>query len=348
MSSDRVPESRPFRATAIALLLATSLVACGGGSSSGHGPFVPAPIACDWASVSSPDGFAIGMCASTATGVFVDVGNAVTMPLPTDSYNLTLDFPTALDSNDGSTAFTSANLTPPEWGRNLLGALQGISYEMPLDRDLKSPYAALTDFHGAAGYLYGPPWLPPQLEYVRFGTWEKVPTGNEGFVGPWYARTSGIVKNFWPLGSVDRVYRGYVAGAIGPDVDGSPYLQRLRSYSAPIEVVVDGNGRVVSAGLGTIVMPYYDANAQPGFEALAVDPLRLLPSMTDVPDGVLTGSVVSAAGPDADVVDGRFEAHYFGPAARRGHELAGRLRLRTSNGLVAIGAFGAQFVPAVP
>jgi len=283
------------------------------------------------------------MCASTATSVFVDVGSAVQIPLPTDSYILTLNFPAALDANDGPTGFTAANLTAPEWGRNVLGALQGVSYENPLNTMLSAPYVALTDFHSPTAYLYNPPWLPPQLQYVRFGTWEKVPISTEGFVGPWYEPISENVKNFWPSGT-NRRYLGYIVGAIGPDEDGSAALGHLRSFSAPIEIQVDGSsGRIASAQIGTMVMPYYDSNLLK-FDVLRVDPVSLQQSGTDTVDMALTGSMISAAGPDADLVDGRFEAKYFGVSGDYSYELAGRFRFRTSNGLIAIGSFGAQFV----
>jgi len=352
MNPDRTPERRLVRAAAIATLFATGLAACGGGSSTGHhDPFVPAPVACASASLSNADGFTIGMCASTATSVFMDVGSAVQIPLPTDSYNLTLDFPTALDSYDGSTGFTAANLTLPEWGRNVLGALQGVSYEDPLNVKLSAPYTALTDFHSPTAYLYSPPWTPPQLQYVRFGTWEKVPTSTEGFVGPWYEGFSATttVMNFWPKVGVNRLYQGYVVGAIGPDEDGSTYLNRLRSFSAPVEIEVDGSGRILRAGLGTVVMPYYDSNSQLQFETLSIDAVRLQQNATDTPDGLLTGSMDSPIdGPDANLVDGRFEARYFGVSGDYSYELAGRFRFRTSNGLIAIGSFGVQFVPPAP
>jgi hypothetical protein len=352
MNPARTSEHRPFRAAAIALLFATGLAACGGGSSTGPNPFVPAPVACDSASASSADGFTIGMCASTATSVFVDVGSAVQIPLPTDSYILTLNFPAALDANDSSTPFTAANLTATGWDRNVLGALRGVSYEDPLNATLTAPYTALTDFHSPAPYLYSSaPWTPPQLEYVRFGTWEKVPTSTEGFVGPWYEGFSATttVVNFWPNGeAANRLYRGYVVGVIGPDEDGSTYLTRLRSFSAPVEIEVDGNGRIVRAGFGTVVMPYYDSNSQLKFEPLPIDAVRLRQNATDTPGGLLTGPVESAEGPDADLVDGRFEAKYFGVSGDYSYELAGRFRFRTSNGLIAIGSFGAQFVPPPP
>lgn len=346
MNPDRARELRLLRAAAIGLSFAAGLVACGGGESTGHGPFVPAPVACDSASASSADGYAIGMCASTATSVFVDVVSPMSVPFSSDGYILTLDFPAALDSNDeDAIGFTAADRTEPAWDRDILGALRGVSYEKPLNVELQAPYVALTDFQGAI-YLHNPPWAPPQLQYVHFGTWEKGPTSNEGFVGPWYERPSVNVDRFWPRGSVQRRYHGYVVGVIAPGANGSGYLEYPRSFSAPIEVVVDGSGRIVSAELGTLVMPYRkDKDAPLEFEPLSLDPVSLNQSVTDTPDMALTGSMISDIGPDADVLDGRFEAHYFGDSGRYGHELAGRFRFRTSNGLIAVGSFGAQFVP---
>lgn len=82
MNPDRTRELRLFRAAAIGLLFATSLAACGGGSSTGHGPFVPVPVACDSASASSADGYVIGMCASTKTSVFLFTEIDVCIPQP--------------------------------------------------------------------------------------------------------------------------------------------------------------------------------------------------------------------------------------------------------------------------
>ncbi len=349
MNSDRTNEHRLFRVTAIGWSIAAGLVACGGGSGSGHAPFVPPPVACDSASTQSADGYAIGMCAPTKTGVFVLADTGVEIPLPVDSYYLTLDFPAALQSLDGVTAFTADNETLPEYQRDILGALQGSAYEDPLRPDLSAPYAALTDFRSACCYKAAAPWQPPQLKYAGYGTWEKVPTGVEGFVGPWYAATPDHRTHQWPLDRASGSFRGYVVGAVGPDETGGGYLDRLRSFSAPIEIEADGVGQIVSGRIGTIVMPYY-TSAAPGtveFETLPLDPVDLSASAGSSP-GTLTGSLASVDRLDPDLAAGSFEARYFGRPGEAGYELAGRLRFRTTNGLIAVGSFGTRFVPAVP
>lgn len=349
MNPDRTPERRLFRTAAIGLLFATGLAACGGGSSNGHGHFVPAPVACDSASVPSADGYAIGMCASTKTGVFVFIDSGAEIPLPVDSYSLTLVFPAALQSLDGVTAFTGDNKTLPAYQRDILGALHGSAYEDPLRPDLSAPYVALTDFRSACCYEVAAPWQPAQLKYAGYGTWEKVPTGAEGFVGPWYAATPDNRTNQWPLDRASGSFRGYVVGAVGPDEVGGGYLNRLRSFSAPIEIEVDGLGQIVSGHIGTVVMPYY-TNTSPStlaFETLPLDPVDLAASSGASP-GKLTGSLASVDRPDPDLDAGTYEARYFGRSGEAGYELAGRLRFRTTNGLIATGSFGTQFVPTTP
>lgn len=326
------------------MLVVGALAACGGGSSTGGTPFTPAPLACASAALASEDGYSLGVCASTGTGVFVDVTSTVSISAPVDGYILTLVFPTALQSLDGSTPFTSANLTPSTHGRDVVGALYGSAYENPLNPVLAAPYAALTDFHASCCYDRNPPWLPPQLAHARFGTWERVPDNAEGFVGVWYAAASATVVNHWPLGSVNRVYRGYLAGTVGPDEDGGSLLDRSRSFSAPIEIVVDGTGRIVSGRIRTLTISYYTPLSTLAFEDLPVDPIDLVPGSADTSPGPLTGALASAGGigADVDATSSRFEARYFGIAGDHGAELAGRLRLRTSNGLIAVASFGAR------
>ena len=342
---------RLTRVAGASLFLVGALAACGGGSSTGA-TIVPAPVACDSASASSADGFAIGMCASTKTAVFVNVDNAVAITAPADGYRLTLLFPDVLGlkANDGTTDFTGLNLTPSAWGRNVLGALRGVAYESPLNEVLQAPYTALTDFHNPCCYLDNPPWVPPLLNYVGFGSWEKVPTSNEGFVGAWYERTSASVSWQWPNTGAVRVYQGYVVGTIGPDEDGAAYsyLDRLRSFSAPIEVTVDGFGRIVTGRIRTISMlAYFDAQGIPKFDELPLDPIDLVPAGTEISPNAQTGTLASAGGANADVdaSTSRFEARFFGMPGNFGFELAGRLRFRTSSGLIAVATFGTQLVP---
>jgi hypothetical protein len=338
---------------AASLLVAAGLAACGGGSSVGTTPITPAPIACASSTLSSADGYAIGACASTKTGVFLDVAGSVAITGARDSYILTLLFPTALQAYSGSTPFTSANLANG-YGRNVLGALQGDAYENPLTPGGLPPYTALTDFHNPCCYHANAPWPAPQLQYVGYGTWEKAPGGAEGFVGVWYGSGAGTttVVNARPTSAMNRVYRGYVVGMIGPDEDAgaASYLDSMRSFSAPIEIVVDGTGHVVSGTIDTLLMfDGYDTSVSPPTikaPALPIAPVNLAPTGSTIDTD--SGSLGSAGGTGAtvDSASSGFEAKFFGVSGDIGFELAGRLRFRTSNGLIAVGSFGSQFVPA--
>ncbi len=152
--------------------------------------------------------------------------------------------------------------------------------------------------------------------------------------------------------SGERVVPGFAVGAVGPDVAGVGYLDRLRSFSAPIEIRVDGTGGSSPGTLGTIVMPYYDAELRAtGVRDLApVDPLDLSKSMTGVPSRQADGFAHPRSTASIPIVDGgAFEARYFGRPGGRGLELAGRLRLRTTAAWSPSAAFGgARFVRAVP
>lgn len=341
---------RVARGAAASLLVAAGLAACGGGSSVGTTPITPAPVACTSSSLSSADGYAIGACASTKTGVFLDVTESVAIPAPVDSYILTLLFPTALQTHGGSTSFTSANLASI-YGRDVLGALQGSVYENPLTSAGLPPYTALTDFHNPCCYHANAPWPAPQLQYLGYGTWEKAPGGAEGFVGVWYGSGAGTttVVNTRPTSAMNRVYRGYVVGMIGPDEDAgvASYLDSIRSFSAPIEIVVDGTGHVVSGTIEAMLMfDGYDTSVSPPTikaPALPIAPMNLAPTgaTIDTDSGAL-GSA-SGAGATVDTASSRFEAKFFGVPGDLGGELAGKLRIRTSNGLIAVASFGTKF-----
>lgn len=341
---------RVARSAAASLLVVAGLAACGGGSSVGTMPITPAPVACASSTLSSADGYAIGACASTKTGVFLDVTASVAIPAPVDSYILTLLFPTALQTYSGNTAFTSDNLASI-YARDVLGALQGSAYEDPLTSAGLPPYTALTDFHSPCCYRASAPWPAPQLQYVGYGTWEKAPGSAEGFVGVWYGSGAGTttVVNLRP-GGMSRIYRGYVVGMIGPDENAgaASYLDSMRSFSAPIEIVVN-SGYVVSGTIGTMLMfDGYDTSTSPTTvktSALPLDPVNLVPSGSTIDTD--SGSLSSAGGTGAsvDTASSNFEAKFFGISGHIGDELAGRLRFRTSNGLIAVASFGTQWVP---
>lgn len=341
---------RVARGAAASLLVAAGLAACGGGSSVGTTPITPGTVACASSTLSSADGYAIGACASTKTSVFLDVTESVAIPAPVDSYILTLLFPTALQTYSGNTSFTSANLASI-YGRDVLGALQGSAYESPLTPAGLPPYTALTDFHSPCCYHANAPWPAPTLQYVGYGTWEKAPGGAEGFVGLWYGSGAGTttVVNTRPTSAMNRVYRGYAVGMIGPDEDAgvASYLDTLRSFSAPIEIVVDGTGHVVSGTIGTMLMfNGYDTSTTPTTVqtlTLPIAPMNL--ALTGSTIDTDSGSLGSAGGTGAtvDTASSRFEAKFFGVASDLGGELAGKLRMRTSNGLIAVASFGTQF-----
>ncbi len=331
-------------ATLGASLAIAVLAGCGGGSGGGVA-VTPAPVPCDSAASASTTGYAIGMCASTKTAVFLDVNASVAITQPLHGYVLSLVFPTALQAHNGSTGFTIANYVT-QTDRSLVGALLGVAYEAPYRLVLDAPYVALTDFHDPCCYHDNPQWPPPQLIYAGYGTWENVPTRAEGFVGAWFspAPFQGTVVHTWPTGAL-RIYRGYVAGTIAPDETGGGYLDRARSFSAPIEIHVDGTGQIVDGQIGALaVVDAFDNSGAPIATDLPIDPIDLVPAGSSVSPGLLSGTLASAGGPDADVdpASSRFEAQYFGLSGNLGAEISGRLRLRTSNGLIAVAAFGAR------
>src|SRR5690606_41871282 len=76
-------------------------------------------------------------------------------------------------------------------------------------------------------------------------------------------------------------------------------------------------------------------------EPLPIDPIGFVQT-GGAPPGELLGSLQSAGGAGADVLAGAFEARYFGALADFGAEIAGRVRVTTSHGVVAVAARGAE------
>jgi len=335
MNPARTSEHRPFRAAAIALLFATGLAACGGGSSIDIGNGGGGNVAGCLSIVGGGDGYALGTCANPAMSVFqkpdvetVTIGGA-------DSYILALDFPASLPASaDVIQEFVSTNKTPDV--RNVLGELEGQAYE--------APYVALTDFFRA--------WTEEKtpavgnedlaLKYANFGTWERFPSDaspGEGYFGVWYGKRSSLIRNTWRSGAAS--YSGWMVGIIGPGSAGS--LARLTGFSGRVTIKVDFAGNIESASISDLKQSYGTPLI---IESLPLQPLVLVQSSGSTP-GSMAGSIGSAGGTGATAV-GTFELNYFGPDGDFAGEIAGRLRFTTSNGLIAIGSFGAQFVPPAP
>ncbi len=324
-----------------AVFAATVLVACGGGGGGGGGDRgAAAPQPCDSQNSRGP-GFALGSCAATATNVFQPVESDVVIN-GTDAYTMTLDFPSDLSSLDGTTGFTAAN-KPPEL-RNIIGELRGQAYENPAQptAQLTPPYVALTDFFQARDRVSGGVVL--SLQFAGFGTWEKfagsgLAAFNEGYLGTWYASRpgAGTVTNQAP--TIAGVYEGFVAGVIGDDGTRTPRVLNGRfGFSAPITLEVNAGGTIASATLGALSISFQEAGSSTLRTAqLALNTITF--GASSVPP-VAAGTVSSAAGAEASS-SGVYQADYFGISGNLGEEIAGRLRFTTSNGLVAVGAFGA-------
>ncbi|HLS55489.1 MAG TPA: hypothetical protein VK052_05410 [Zeimonas sp.] len=331
------------RATAASLFAIAALASCGG-DSAGPVVVVPTPPACE-STVGGGSGFAVGSCGVTATNVFQPVLETVAV-YGVDSYVLALDFPPNLPQalDEPGVGFLVASRSLDD-ARNVVGALRGKSYDNPASAVMQPPYASLTDFHRSWVYPV-PPTDPPALDLARasFGTWEKfaLPTDpTQGYVGAWYGKRADPLVPEWPTGAV-RSYSGYVVGVIGPDGSAGAGLSRLQRFSAPLTLSVDGFGAIAAGQIGPLTISYL----KPGDTAFTLEPLPIDPigfvQTGGAPPGELLGSLQSAGGAGADVLAGAFEARYFGALADFGAEIAGRVRFTTSNGLVAVAAFGAK------
>lgn len=319
-----------------AVVAAGVLAACGGGGGGGGGGGTQAPQVCD-SQRSRGDGFGIGSCAATTTNVFQPIESSVVVN-GTDSYTLTLVFPPDLSSLNSVTGFTSEH-KPPDALRNIIGIMQGQAYENPMrGRDVVPPYVAITDFFQATNFENKQP--QPSLQYASFGTWEKfagsgVAGFNEGYLGIWYApRPGSIVRN--PPG--DGTYDGRVVGIVGDGPNEPKALGGRFGFSAPITLQVAG-GRITGAQLGDFTRSFQPAGGPLSADELALNPVVFQAS--SAPPGVLSGAVASSAGGEASITSGAYQAEYFGSAGDPGHEIAGRFRFTTSNGLIGVASFGA-------
>lgn len=354
MKPDRSRDLRVVRA-ASAVLLAASLAACGSGSSIGIN--VPGPAACP-STQGGGTGFALGFCSGTATGVFQPVVATVvvtpgTAAFPSlDGYTLGLVFPAALqaDQLDPVTAFTLQDQpTQPE--RSLAGALRGQAYENPLNSEPAPPYVALADFHRAWRRQDDPVLAQPllALEHASFGTWQEYPQASfgEAWLGAWFAARGAANNARWPIDPVRRLYRGYVVGMIVPDGSAGAPLNEAHRFSAPLELVVDGAGRITAGLVGTMTASSATGSGAAATSQLPVGPIALSIAAGE-PDGALVGALSDAPSGGAGSVTGEYEAGYFAPPGMPGAELAGRLRFATGSGLVGIAAFGAAVVSGTP
>ncbi|HEY0878593.1 MAG TPA: hypothetical protein VGE10_09090 [Zeimonas sp.] len=316
-----------------AFLAAAVLAACGGGGGGGGGRS-SAPEPCD-SQTSRGEDFALGSCAATTTNVFQPVTSNVVVN-GTDSYTLTLDFPADLDALDTTAGFTAAN-KPPSDLRNIIGKLRGQAYENPVQPgDLTPPYVAITDFFETSDFETTT--ALPSMQYASFGTWEKFAGSgingfNEGYLGTWFAKRPGSVVNTPP--GTAATYEGRVVGVIGDDGERERVLNGRFGFSGPITIQVAA-GAITSATLGTLTISFQQAGATLEVADLALNAVTF--GASSAPPA-LTGTVSSAAGSEASST-GTYEAQYFG-AGQPGAEIAGRLRFRTSNGLIAVGSFGA-------
>lgn len=358
MKPKRSRVRRPLHAAVVALVAAAGLGACGGGSSldigNGGGGVPPACLSTQ----GGGSGYALGTCFPTATSVFqpviagVQVNPASVPTYPSlDAYTLSLVFPAELQAQqslDGVTDFVSTD-QPSTDGRDIVGLLRGQAYERDSDTStatLTPPYVALTDFHRPWDYRVDPASTDPliAMTYASFGTWEKFATAafDESFLGVWYAPRGLANDANWPSSPGGREYAGHAVGIVAPGGPGAS-LTQVYGFSAPITIVVDGNGRIVDGQLGDSTISY---NSGSGLETsiVPVKPILLSVADGDTP-GLASGTVsTTATGTGADAA-GEYEAGFFGLSGAAGAELAGRLRFTTSTGLVGVASFGTVLQP---
>lgn len=342
---------RPRRILLAALpAIVAALAGCGGGSDRHHRPLPPPPPAPCVSQASQGEGFAIGSCGRTATNVFQPIDAVVAVPTPVDSYRLALAFPAALPGPgganlDGTTDFTAANRAPD--ARNVVGVLRGQAYENPPQTvSLNPPYVALTDFFTSREYTALPASAPVlMLTYASFGTWEKFAGTDfdEGYFGSWYAGRPQSSSNLGPTTSGQ--YSGQVVGIIAPEAPAAQSALNGRfGFSGPITIDVGATG-ILSATIGQLKVTFRRAgDTDLSEDELALRSIALAQSVGTAP-ATLTGTLHDGGGGlpgDASVASGAYEARFFGAPAHLGEEIAGRFRFRTSDGLVAVGSFGAR------
>lgn len=334
----------------LVLPVAIALAACGGGSSTGGLPLPTAPVVCT-ATADGGAGFALGVCADSATSAFQPV-EAVVSPDDAPSYAITLAFPPRLPAGlSVSLAFTVADRTP-QGTRDIVGELRGEAYEADADASpatLAPPYTALIDFrrawlNSAALPLTDANAVMPPLAYASFGVWERFATASlsDGHFGGWYASRPGAdAVDTRP--TTPRQYSGVAVGVLSPSSPGGLYA-RSYGFSAAVTVSADRNG-ILSGAISQMKISY---GAQ---TALVVEPVPLKVLSFTSPGNFAgqpsTAALVTSIGSGADAtgaVEARFLGATGGSPASLGKEIAGRFRFQTTDGskLIGVGSFGAR------
>lgn len=340
-----------------AVLAAGVLAACGGGGGGGGGG-TAAPKECDSTKPATESGFAVGTCEATGVTTLRSLESRVVVL--GGGYNLTIE-PSG-EVQQVIAAFTAANLSPLIPGgdgvlryRTILGGLSGVAYEEspnPIGRELKPPFVALIDFHDAwqwsSSTTRGAQVL--SLQSVSFGTWDRVLKDGEGYFGVWYSGRPDATDTDRPAANV--AFGGSAVGVLGattetsfsrlslsPSVD--PYFSKngtARGYSADVKLEI--SGQTLSGTLSRFVVSVADQSGDivktAPFEMKAIS----IQSATAPPSGVIAGTLSSS---EIAPGTGKFEATFYGkngnPASK---EIGGRFQFQTTDGLVAVGSFGAH------
>ncbi len=341
-----------------AVVAAGVLAACGGGGGGSGGGGTPAPKACE-STKPSESGYAVGTCESTGVTVLRAIDSRVIVS--NAGYNLTIQ-PSGEVAQVVRDFTNPTHLSPVIVGgdgklryRTILGGLSGVAYEEspnPIDREIRPPFVAVIDFHKAwtwsSSTVLGTKVL--ELASVSFGTWDRAVTDGEGYFGVWYAQRPNASDTTRP--NTQTHFTGRAVGILGattntsfsrlslsPSVD--PYFAQggtARGYSADVEVT--SSGQTLSGTLSALVVSV----ANEAGEIVKTASFDLKPisiQSTNVPpSGVITGTLSSS---EIEAGTGTFEATFFGlPGNPASKEIGGRFQFRTTDGLVAIGSFGAH------
>ncbi len=341
-----------------AILAAGVLAACGGGGGGGGNDEIPAPKACESTQPTSESGYAVGTCESTGVTVLRGIDSQVSVS--NAGYNLTIQ-PTG-EVQQVVRDFTATNLSPVIVGgdgvlryRTILGGLSGVAYEESpnlIDREIRPPFVAVIDFHDAwtwsSSTVRGAQVLG--LTSVSFGTWDRAITDGEGYFGVWYAQRPNASDTTRP--NTQTHFAGRAVGILGATTNTSfsrlslplsvdPFFAQggtARGYSADVEVT--SSGQTLSGTLSALVVSVAnEAGEIIKTASFDLEPISIL-STNVPPSGVITGTLSSS---EIEAGTGTFEATFFGlPGNAASKEIGGRFQFRTTDGLVAIGSFGAH------
>jgi len=345
-----------------AVLGAVVLSACGGGGGGGGGGSGPAPKACEATKPNNETGFAVGTCEETGVTVLRNIQSHVRVL--SGGYNLVIQPSGEVQQVDE--AFTSANLSPLIAGgdgvlryRTILGALSGVAYEVSpnaIDQEIKPPFVAVIDFQQAWNWTSSTSRGPQVLDLsaVSFGTWDRAITTGEGYFGVWYAQRPNATDTSPPTSQTH--FAGRSVGILGattetsfarlslaPSVD--PYFAKGgtgRGYSANVEFTIAG--QTLSGTLSAFVVSV--ANEAGQIVSTAPFEMRTISfQSTNVPPAGGVDSPIVGTLSSSEIVPGTgtFEATFFGlPGNASSKEIGGRFQFQTTDGLVAVGSFGAQ------